>query len=99
MFEHGRVPHPAAPSTKSPSGAALADSRVGQPDEGDLVGRLERQKDRERRSLAERALDGDLAAVKLDEPTREREAEARAFGSDAVRLWELLEFAEQPGQI
>jgi hypothetical protein len=37
--------------------------------------------------------------VELDEPARERQAEARAFGADAARLRQLLELAEQARQV
>ena len=59
----------------------------------------QRQVDRERRALAELALDLDLAAVELDEPARQRQAQARALGAHAARLRELLELAEQPRQV
>src|SRR5205814_4961598 len=59
-------------------------------------GRLgsDRQRERERRALADLALHPDLAAMQLDELPREREAEAGALTPPGVvraRLTKLLE--------
>src|SRR6516225_4506884 len=93
------APPPGQSTRNDRTRAALADRGAGEADPGGLVGRLERQVDREGGALAELALDGDLAAVELDEAAGERQPEARPLGAGAAGLGELLELPEQPRQI
>ena len=74
---------------------------VRHPDARRLVGRttVSGRWHGEHRALAELALHLDLAAVQLDQPPGQRQAEAGPLGAHAARLRDLLELAEQPRQV
>src|SRR5438552_7339987 len=71
--------------------AVRPSGRLGHGYRGD---RPRRQRERERRALAELAFEPDAPAVELDEALREREPETRAFARAIGRLAELAEFLE-----
>src|SRR6476661_3919286 len=89
---------PTSAPTKRPEGLRRRrDQHLAGADSGRVVGGAQGQVHGEGGALPQLALDLDAAAVQLDEPPREGQAQAGPLGAHAVGLGELLELAEQAG--